>query len=463
MHPEVFSCAEGKRRQMRTFTYTDDRSNIFWRIALQGKSFTVTFGKVGTAGQAQTKEFKDDAAARKALDKLEEEKLGKDYVETTSSAPARGSDAVRDTLEAAIRDDPEDLAAHLALADHLQVQGDPRGEFIAVQLALEDPKRSAAQRKKLQRQEGELFRAHGQEWLGPTLNAALGWTAALSPNERRTTFRRGWLWALTLEGNDDEYALVFQALTAAPEARFVYDLRIDREQDSVPLKVLARAAFAPFLRRLTVGEGESYTHTGGAGAPALVSDLPRLEALTLYAHLGQDDAARLFAAPMPALRELEVCCTWHYPLDVLAKNRTLTRLRRVYFFPHMQEHGDAAYLNAARLRALGASKHLTELADLTFKMWDGGDAAADALVETGVLFRLERLDLSMGNLTDAGAQTMARALASRPHRLRSLDLSNNAVTPAGLKALRTAGVKVDCTFSHPPDSDDSLAYEGDVE
>src|SRR5262249_2821453 len=153
----------------------------------------------GTAGQTQTKEFKDEATAKKEHDKLIAAKLGKDYVETTTAAPAPGSDSVRDALEAAIRDDPDDLAAHSALADYLQEHGDPRGEFIAVQLALEDPTRSAAQRKKLQQQEQKLFWAHGRDWLGPSLDAAGCRWDKTSTQGRTTTFRRGWLWAMSFE------------------------------------------------------------------------------------------------------------------------------------------------------------------------------------------------------------------------------------------------------------------------
>ena len=36
---------------MRTFTYTDEKSNKFWNIDLQGKRFTVSFGRIGTQGQ----------------------------------------------------------------------------------------------------------------------------------------------------------------------------------------------------------------------------------------------------------------------------------------------------------------------------------------------------------------------------------------------------------------------------
>jgi hypothetical protein len=166
---------------------------------------------------------------------------------------------------------------------------------------------------------------------------------------------------------------------------------------------------------------------------------------------------------MPALRDLAVCCTWHYPLDRLAKNRTLTQLRTIRFFPHMLEFNDQPYLNADGLRHLGESKYLTALAELTFNLWSGADAAADALVETDLLLRLERLDLSNGTLTDAGAERIARALKSRPHRLRFLDVSANSVSPAGVKALQSAGVKVECRHSYPEGSDEHLGCEGDIE
>jgi predicted DNA-binding WGR domain protein len=80
-------------RTMRSFTYVDDKSNKFWNIDLQGIRLTVRFGKVGSTGQTQVKDFADEAAARKEHDKLVAEKLKKGYVEATGeprpSVPAR--------------------------------------------------------------------------------------------------------------------------------------------------------------------------------------------------------------------------------------------------------------------------------------------------------------------------------------------------------------------------------------
>ncbi len=70
----------------RTFIYQDDSSHKFWSIDVTETSFTVTFGKVGTAGQTQTKTFESEDACRLAADKLIAEKMKKGYVEGASTA-----------------------------------------------------------------------------------------------------------------------------------------------------------------------------------------------------------------------------------------------------------------------------------------------------------------------------------------------------------------------------------------
>ena len=66
-------------------THSADRK--FWNIQLQGKSFTVTFGRIGSRGQTQLKQFPSEDRARAAHDKLIAEKVAKGYVEV-GGAPA---------------------------------------------------------------------------------------------------------------------------------------------------------------------------------------------------------------------------------------------------------------------------------------------------------------------------------------------------------------------------------------
>jgi predicted DNA-binding WGR domain protein len=70
---------------MRSFTFIEGDSKKFWNIKRKGKSFTVTYGRLGSAGRTQTKVYEDAAKAKKEHDKLVQQKLDKGYVETTGS------------------------------------------------------------------------------------------------------------------------------------------------------------------------------------------------------------------------------------------------------------------------------------------------------------------------------------------------------------------------------------------
>lgn len=75
-------------------TYQDGSSNKFWNIEAEGNSFTVTYGKIGTSGQTQTKTFDTEDKCQKEAQKLLSEKLKKGYqssgeetVGTTTTSP----------------------------------------------------------------------------------------------------------------------------------------------------------------------------------------------------------------------------------------------------------------------------------------------------------------------------------------------------------------------------------------
>ena len=63
----------------REFHYQDGTSSKFWRIVREGCATTVQFGRLGTAGQTQTKSFPDERAAEQAYDTQIAEKLKKGY------------------------------------------------------------------------------------------------------------------------------------------------------------------------------------------------------------------------------------------------------------------------------------------------------------------------------------------------------------------------------------------------
>src|SRR6185437_16352023 len=46
--------------ELRTFVYTDTKSDKFWHILPDGAAYVVTYGRTGTAGTQQRKEFVDE-------------------------------------------------------------------------------------------------------------------------------------------------------------------------------------------------------------------------------------------------------------------------------------------------------------------------------------------------------------------------------------------------------------------
>jgi predicted DNA-binding WGR domain protein len=78
---------------MRRFEYVAGTSSKFWTVAVEGSTFVVIFGKIGTAGQRKDKAFPSEEAARKEMDKKIAEKLREGYAEVGASAAASSAPA----------------------------------------------------------------------------------------------------------------------------------------------------------------------------------------------------------------------------------------------------------------------------------------------------------------------------------------------------------------------------------
>jgi uncharacterized protein (TIGR02996 family) len=467
---------------MRAFTYSDAKSHKFWNVEVRGNALTVTYGRIGSAGQTKTKPFVDEARARQEQDKLIKEKLAKGYVETTPAANPKPAN-VREALEEALVEAPDDLAAHMAYADYLAEQGDPRGEYVRVQLALEDEQKPAPERQQLQRRESELLQRHGREWLGELATWLLdqkgirhGW---LGKDAYEYQMWRGWLYRLACGRMSLECA---RALARAPQARLLRELVIKGQDCDVPagagpveglpegsgaspsLFPLVRSRFLANVRVLQVGDREGQCHMDGAAAAGIVKVMPRLEELYLLAH--EVDTEQFFGLKtLDHLRVLQVYHARHYPLSRLANNPSLARLTDLLLFPHSAD-GYEPYVRLADLRAVVRSPHLTSLTRLEICMTDAGDAGCQEIVESGILKRLKVLDLRHGRISDQGATALAACPDLR--HLELLDLTGNCLTAKGVAALKATGVKLQADRQWGPTGDEEDDYqkylfEGDIE
>src|SRR5262245_13672780 len=130
---------------------------------------------------------------------------------------------LRDALESALVENPDDLSAHMAYADWLSEQPDAesqaRAEFIRVQLALEDTSLTTEQRNALREQESALLKEHERTWLGELAPFFLDQT--VTDHRRRVnecTFRRGWLNSVQAASFNSAFA---HTLATAPQARLL--------------------------------------------------------------------------------------------------------------------------------------------------------------------------------------------------------------------------------------------------
>ncbi len=504
---------------MRTFEFKDGKSNKFWNIEISGISFTVTYGKIGTTGQTQTKDFPTEEKAKAAHDKLVAEKLGKGYVETTAGAPTAGMPSSGKALENAIFANPDDLGAHAAYADWLIEQGDPRGEFIQVQLALEDEKKPVKDRKELQKREKELLKKYEREWLGDLARHLI--------RKGAPSVEYGWQRGF-LSNVSAQYLTIgmAQALADAPIARILNSLRVwgefryygDEEAEEydnddelaspaqprvktpsgVPehweLFELIGGGCLRNLRLFQMGDvdgeppesGWADCHTYAPGLEHVIAAMPCIEELHLFCK--DYDLEGLFR--LRNLSHLRVLRVYHlgvrdgtrqerkryeYPLDVLARNQALTNLTHLLFHPHHEEYHFESYQETERtgrhpsflplkqVQALISTSNLPSLTHLQLRLSDMGDDGVRAIIDSGILRRLKWLDLRHGCITDEGARLFAACPESR--NLENLDLSRNAVTKTGLALLRRSGIpaRADRPLTERELADQQYIFEGDSE
>ena len=254
---------------MPRYEFSEGSSNKFWEIALEGKAFTTTWGRLGTAGQSKTKTFGSEAQAEEEYEKLIAEKVSKGYVEKGGAAdgggdgdaPARaGAGSRNPELEQAILADPDDEAAYLVYADWLQSQGDPRGELITL-----SAQAAKTNDRKLKSAADELFAGNEAHFLGPLAEHRKTFDGKDSDT---MTWRWGFIQSLRVafdhysnEELEIDLGEVLATFLAHPSCRFLTEVVVginrqdpDQEYQGI-LDALAKRP-PPALRSLFVGDFE---------------------------------------------------------------------------------------------------------------------------------------------------------------------------------------------------------------
>jgi uncharacterized protein (TIGR02996 family) len=382
---------------------------------------------------------------------------------------------LRKALEESLIADPDDVASHAAYSDHLMESPDPgdqaRGEFIRVQLALEDESLHPEERQKLRAREEELLAAHQAEWLGGLAPFLLASQAQVY-GQNEFCFRRGWLDRLPLAGLSIPMA---RALSRAPEATLLRHLEMEwsgaREQGFVPqpgdnmhlvaahdhevgLCPLIGSPYLGNVIRFRYGHdpGDDWrNHNGRCWCNALgavLRQFPRLEELYLFAEGFSN--AELFSQPFTRLRVVQIYQTSQVlRLDLLAANPAFSSSTHLRFHPHCMEdlspaeeqagfNPEEGYLPLRVVSPLLHSPHLENLEHLQLRLSSIGDDGCREIVSSGILKRLKVLDLRHGRITDEGARILADCPDIR--HLERLDLDRNQLTARGQALLAALGL-----------------------
>jgi uncharacterized protein (TIGR02996 family) len=389
-------------------------------------------------------------------------------------------------------ENPDDLASHMAYADYLSEQADPLGDYIRIQLQLEDANLKPAARKKLQAEEQALLEKHQRTWLGDMAEWLLDEKThpryAWNKLEKEFSLRRGWLWTLKLDHPNVE---CLRAIARSPQVMLLHTLHLQNHMyeeagdftpgSDIPDDVdypqyypLVAARNLGNVRVFIVGEPvtpedeiEAYynCHTSGEAVSGIVKHMPKLEELHLYAH--RVNANDLFSLrTIPDLRVLILYHSDSYPLGRLAKNPNLKKLEVLRFHPHAVEDLDeGAYIKLAGIRELVRSAELPALRHLQLRSTDAGDKGVKEIVDSGILKRLKVLDLRHGIITDKGADLLLKCADTR--NLDRLDLGHNKITETKVQQLLAAGIKLEHDHQRDPDSDDEVSEgylsSGDIE
>lgn len=196
----------------------------------------------------------------------------------------------RAALEIALAANPDDFATHAAYADLLTEQGDPRGDYIRLQLALEDRQQPVERLRAMEQEMFTLRKEYEAEWLGPlAVHVNLGTAVRQHGANVEVTYRRGWLDTVRVRRMSPEVAT---ALTQCPIAPLCADLEVEggrvrhRLLKALPnLTWLSCVEWPPAEPDEQIGPGSSWFHQLASRAETAIpvlslEALPRLRYLT---------------------------------------------------------------------------------------------------------------------------------------------------------------------------------------
>ena len=387
--------------EKRALIFMDSSSSKFWNIELDGPSHTVNYGRTGTNGQSKTKDFDSDEEAKKSFDKLVTSKTKKGYVD--AAAGAGGSDDDGDGVP-----DSQLPAAAFHSATKSGSTYNHVKTFVGKKVQDYDAEQGPGKG-------GKTIYRFGSNWDdedgfetglkhflasdGPADATGLvigAWSVEMYENPAAETIAK-------LVDNADKFPKL-AALFFGEIVQMESEISWIQQSDISPLL----AAF-PKLEMLRVrgGEGLSITNASHANLRGLAIET---------GGLGVDVVRSVLTGNFPKLEHLEL-------------------------WLGTEEYGSSS--SVADLQPLFKGDLFPNLKHLGLRNCDYVDDIAGVIVNSSLVKRIESLDLSLGTLSDTGAQ----ALLSLPTdgALKRVSIHHHWVTAPMVKKLQALPFTMDTT------------------
>lgn len=384
----------------RELIYMDAKSSKFWNIQLEGSSHTVTYGRIGSAGQSATKNFDSEELARKDAEKLIKEKLGKGYVDAASETPSAG----------------QLLAVAFPSVIHKDEIQRNVGTFVGQRVIDYDPEKPA--------RSDVAYRFRGDYESNPVLENLGHFAASEAAAQCSALVIGAW------HGDDSQAdsSEVIAALVAHKD-RFPRLIAIylgDMTYEENEMSWIQQSDLSPLLDAYP--QLQLLRTRGGEGLQISRPQHPNLRALAM--ETGGMDASvvqSLGKAQFPNLEYLEL-------------------------WLGTEDYG--GNVSVEDLQPILSGKLFPKLKYLGLRNSDQADAMAQAAVEAPLLQQLETLDLSLGTLSDEGAEALLRLKAP----LKRLNLHHNYISAELIRQLKDLPLSLDATNPSSMEADDEYRY-----
>lgn len=394
----------------RELVYMDAKSSKFWNIELVGSSYNVTYGRIGTEGQSLTKSFESEDKARKEVEKLIKEKLGKGYVDAVGSGATAESAAPS-------ADGSIPLIAFSSILRRDEI-GQNAGAFIGKRVVDYSPEKTAKAdviyRFRSDYENNEVI-PHLEHFLAtPAAPAATGLIIG------------AW------HGDDPE---------ATPEE--VIKVLVKK-------KVRLASLAAIYIGDITSEENEM-SWIKQCDLSPLLQAFPNLQLLRSRG----GDGLELNSPQHDNLRALALE-TGGMDVSVIRSvcMSTFPKLEYLELWLGTEEYG--ANHSVADLQPILSGRLFPKLKYLGLRNCQHADELAGVVVNSPLLQRIETLDLSLGVLTDEGG----RALLNLPRgtTLKKLNLHYNYLSADLIRELKALPLTVDASKPSDMEEDDEWRF-----